>query len=219
MHLFGRNGVSISPPSDIVLGVASAVDPEKYRAAAERLSRLGETATGASEPVVAPVSTDKTGATNHAAAAQPTFTLPNTKPTGQSASTKTSSTTATDRETKAYKKFEAYLMQTFVESMLPKNASGIYGSGTAGEIWRSMLAEHVANEMASGTALGIAENIANFKARINKSTTSAAGNSGSVAQPTAPDSNTLSELQSLLSGNSQNTAASAMSGLLERRGS
>lgn len=204
--------MSISPPSDIVLGVASAVDPEKYRAAAERLSNLGETATGVTASA-APVSSGKMGGASNNVT-QPVFTLPSKAAAGTTSNT---STSASDREMKAYKKFEAYLMQTFVESMLPKNTSEIYGSGTAGEIWRSMLAEHIANEMASGTALGIAESIANFKSKVNKSTTSAAGSARNVVQPTAQESDVLSKLQSLLTGNSQNAASSAMSGLLERQ--
>ena len=36
--------VAITPPSDIVLDVARAADPEKYRVAAERLARLRATA-------------------------------------------------------------------------------------------------------------------------------------------------------------------------------
>jgi hypothetical protein len=36
--------VAIKPPSDIVLDVARAADPEKYRMAAERLARLRNTA-------------------------------------------------------------------------------------------------------------------------------------------------------------------------------
>ena len=48
----------------------------------------------------------------------------------------------------------------FVESMLPKDASDVFGKGTAGTIWRSMLAEQIGNEMAKGNGIGIAKQLA-----------------------------------------------------------
>ena len=39
------------------------------------------------------------------------------------------------------------VLKTFVEAMLPRNASSVYGRGTAGEIWKSYLAEHIAREL------------------------------------------------------------------------
>ena len=59
-----------------------------------------------------------------------------------------------------YRKFEAFILQMFVESMLPKDASDVFGKGTAGTIWRSMLAEQIGNEMAKGNGIGIAKQLA-----------------------------------------------------------
>jgi hypothetical protein len=59
-----------------------------------------------------------------------------------------------------YRKFEAFVLQMFVESMLPKDANNIFGKGTAGTIWRSMMAEQLGNEIAKGDGIGIAKQLA-----------------------------------------------------------
>ncbi len=51
--------------------------------------------------------------------------------------------------------FEAFVLQCFIEPMLP-SADGVYGGGTAGGFWKSMLAEKLAVEMAKGGGIGIA---------------------------------------------------------------
>lgn len=57
--------------------------------------------------------------------------------------------------------FEGFVLRSFVESMLPSGASSYFGSGTAGGIWRSMMAEEIGNELAKGGGIGIAASIAN----------------------------------------------------------
>lgn len=56
--------------------------------------------------------------------------------------------------------FEGFVLRSFVESMLPTEASSYFGSGTAGEVWRSMMAEEIGNELAKGGGIGIAASIA-----------------------------------------------------------
>jgi len=63
-----------------------------------------------------------------------------------------------------YRKFEAFVLQMFVESMLPKDATNVFGKGTAGTIWRSMMAEQIGNEMARGNGVGIAKQLAKSRA-------------------------------------------------------
>jgi hypothetical protein len=43
--------------------------------------------------------------------------------------------------------------------MLPKNATNVYGKGTAGEVWRSMLAERIGEELAKSGQVGVAERL------------------------------------------------------------
>lgn len=58
---------------------------------------------------------------------------------------------------KAYKKFEATMLQNFVEKMFTSDTSNVFGKGEAGHIWRSMMSEAVANEMAEAGGIGIAK--------------------------------------------------------------
>lgn len=79
-----------------------------------------------------------------------------------------------------YTQFEAYVMQSFIQSMLPADASNVYGSGTAGEVWRSMLAEHMATEIARTGDIGIADRI---RTAAQARTTETAAESGAVSAP------------------------------------
>lgn len=59
----------------------------------------------------------------------------------------------------AAKKFEAMVLQTFISSMMPKNAEGTYGQGMAGDMWKSMMAEKLADTVAEGGGIGIADRL------------------------------------------------------------
>lgn len=56
-----------------------------------------------------------------------------------------------------YRKFEASVLQTFIGSMLPKDSEEVYGKGSAGEIWKSMMSEQFADVMSQNGGIGIAE--------------------------------------------------------------
>lgn len=137
--------MAITPSADIVLDVARAADPDKYRAAVERLARLR-----------ANVSTDEV------------FTLPPAQtPAGSADRTNSTTrpleagaTTSSRRRLDAYGQFEAFVLQSFVQSMLPKNATNVFGRGSAGEFWKSMLAEKMGDELARSGQVGIARKLA-----------------------------------------------------------
>lgn len=59
-----------------------------------------------------------------------------------------------------YRKFEAFILQTFVETMLPKESEEVFGKGTAGGVWKSMLAEQLGNQLAKGKGIGLAKQLA-----------------------------------------------------------
>lgn len=56
-------------------------------------------------------------------------------------------------------RFESFVLGSFVETMLPKDDSGYFGGGTAGNMWRSMLAERIGEELARSGGVGIADMI------------------------------------------------------------
>ncbi|MGB3502515.1 MAG: rod-binding protein [Mesorhizobium sp.] len=58
-----------------------------------------------------------------------------------------------------FEKFEAMVLQNFVQSMLPQEAESVYGAGMSGDIWKSFLAKGIADQMARGGGIGIAERV------------------------------------------------------------
>jgi peptidoglycan hydrolase FlgJ len=48
--------------------------------------------------------------------------------------------------------FEAMMLNSFVGEILPKDASIVFGQGTAGDMWRSMLAEQVSLQIAKSAS-------------------------------------------------------------------
>jgi peptidoglycan hydrolase FlgJ len=140
--------VAGTPPSDIVLGVALAADPQKYRAAVERLRRASAAAD------VKPEASDWEASIARAAdVAQAGATGPPVS--GAVPGVPRQARSAPD----AFGQLEAVVMQTFIQSMLPKNAKHVFGKGIAGDIWRSMLAEKLANEMARSGQVGLAKRL------------------------------------------------------------
>lgn len=61
-----------------------------------------------------------------------------------------------DRE-KVGKDFEAMFLRQTLESILPESDNAVFGGGTAGSMWRSMLADRVSGVLAERGVLGISE--------------------------------------------------------------
>jgi hypothetical protein len=170
--------VAITPPSDIVLDVARAADPEKYRLAAERLARLRATADGPSPPAVADASTAMPRSlTNSPLVSGPASTSGGAQPR---------------RRLDAYGQFESFVLQSFVQSMLPRNATTVFGKGSAGEFWKSMLAEKMGDELARSGQIGIARRLA---AGAGHAVNPVATNTAGPLTPPPPLVNTLNGLQ------------------------
>jgi hypothetical protein len=127
--------VGITPPSDIVLGSMLAADPDKYRAAVERLRQFAA---------------DRPPPTVAAAPAAPVALAP------RAAVSAARRPAASD----AFGQLEAFVLQTFIENMLPSNAEVAFGKGTAGAVWKSMLAEQLAKQMALSGQVGLARRLA-----------------------------------------------------------
>ncbi len=60
---------------------------------------------------------------------------------------------------KTMQQFEAQVIQTFIEQMMPEATANNFGSGTAGGVWRSMLSEQIANQIAKAGGLGLREKV------------------------------------------------------------
>lgn len=122
--------MAISPPSDIVLDVARAIEPAGVEAARAQLARRG-------------------GALGGAAAV---FSLGDMR---NAATPETGAAKSPD----TFKRFEAMVLETFIQNMLPKNAENVYGNGVAGDMWKSMLAGKLADAMAERGGIGISDRI------------------------------------------------------------
>ncbi|AOO79289.1 rod-binding protein [Bosea vaviloviae] len=146
--------MAISPPSDIVLDVALAADPQRQRAAFDRLARMavpGAAATqfasaieGAGAVLQAP---GLAGARDKFASltlAKPSFAKPSAAAAGDQSAT-----------AKTLRQFEAQVISTFIEQMMPEATTNTFGSGLSGGVWRSMLSEQIAGEIAKTGGLGI----------------------------------------------------------------
>ncbi|MEP1129732.1 MAG: rod-binding protein [Nitratireductor sp.] len=121
--------MAISPPSDIVLDVARAVDQTDLAAARTRLA-------AAARSVVAGCETGGAADLRGRPAAD-----------------------AGARAPEAFRDFEAMVLQTFMQSMLPEDAQNVYGEGLAGEMWKTFLAQELSSEMAKRGGIGIADRI------------------------------------------------------------
>ena len=140
---------------DIILGVARAADSVKHREAASRLERISGQASGAANASAQPG--DSAPASGWSTDVRHAGTA-----TSRSARVISSSSSKDGPEQKpdVHVQFEALLLQNMIEAMLPKDTEALMGSGTAGNIWKSMLAEKIAAEIARTGTLGIAKQIA-----------------------------------------------------------
>ena len=50
---------------------------------------------------------------------------------------------------------------------MPKNANSVFGTGTAGDVWKSMLSEHIANKIAASGTIGIASRLIAAQEKID----------------------------------------------------
>jgi flagellar protein FlgJ len=147
--------MAINPGSDLLSDVLLAAEPRKAKAAAERLEKL------------APVDNSAAGAFDQvleAKAASPQFANSRTPLTV----TIGSQATVIPKPDHPYQLFEAAMLKSFFEMMLPTKANTFFGSGLAGECWRSMLAQALGTAVSKGQGIGIAR-VLEAKAQHTKS--------------------------------------------------
>ena len=100
-----------------------------------------------------------------AAAAAPPPRAPIAPPTQGAAfdvAAEPSAATPADRSgptAESFVRFEAMVLQSFLQTMLPKDTEAVYGEGMAGEMWQSLLAEQLGATMAKRGGIGIADRI------------------------------------------------------------
>lgn len=154
--------MAISTPGDIVLDVVKAADPAAAEAARSRL------------------------ATFAARAGETDFTVARDTHTARKAGA------APSPIPEAFRKFEAMVLHSFIETMLPKDTQSVYGEGLSGEMWQSMLAEKLGEAMAARGGIGIAERILKDHYIEGETTVPLQGVSGDPDRPERDAQNLLS---------------------------
>ena len=145
----------VTPTPDVVLDVLEAADPAMQRAATAKLDALKSPDADFAATMDGEVT--KAAATARAAADQSTAKAVPSEPGSSSAPVQVIKASS---PTDVYRKFEAFVLQVFVETMLPKQSEDLFGKGTAGTVWRSMMAEQLGNQLAQGKGIGIAKQLA-----------------------------------------------------------
>jgi Rod binding domain-containing protein len=145
--------MAIAPPSDIVLDTLMAADPARSQEVAARLAQLRPSRPGDFDTtLVDPAALEAVAPRKKAAPA--TTSLPR-----QSARIDTAAASRSSIPP-AYRKFEAFVLQTFIEAMLPHDSDVNFGKGVAGNVWRSMMAEQLGTAVANAGGVGIAKYLA-----------------------------------------------------------
>lgn len=163
--------MAIHLPSDIVLDVARAADPETVRAASARLTRLGATKAVADfgfSQIVDGMQTPAPAPRQAEGLAAREIGSQSVRPARRSPA-------------QVYQAFEALIFENLIEMMLPQHAAEIFGHGTAGEVWKSMLAQQLGVEVAKADRSGILSRLfASSVANAERTNDGASHASGSV---------------------------------------
>jgi flagellar protein FlgJ len=141
--------MAFNPHSDIVLEVLNAADPARASLAAERLAALA----GADAPA-GDFAADLDKAAS--SAAPPRALIPGL---ADARSALAAMPDAPDRVARAKVEFEATMLNSFVSQLLPKDAPGVFGQGSAGDMWRSMLSDQISRQIAKSGALGLSRKL------------------------------------------------------------
>jgi hypothetical protein len=137
--------MAIDPPSDLILDVMRAADPARRQMAVEKLAQTGSSEAAGTKFAAAMEGAQPANEAFSCGVPEPAAVFHRGMPKAE--------------VPEAYKKFEAFILQSFIQNMLPESSEATYGSGTAGEVWRSLAAEEMGKTMAEAGGLGIAERL------------------------------------------------------------
>lgn len=149
--------MSISPPTDLIVDVMRQADPGKVREASERLAAIGRSAppAAAGDDFRAHVKKAILEATGEQGRA------------GQQGPVQAPLSMAQDGHARVHmrekmspgEQLEAFVLTGLIESMMPKDAESVFGSGTAGSYWRSVLAQKLAAELTMAGGVGLRDQL------------------------------------------------------------
>lgn len=143
--------MSIFPSTDLIVDVAKAADPRRQQVALRRLEAAANapSVSFASLSSENPIKANVSGSSNWRAAGVGLRASYQTPASGAAVAPAAANSAAD-----AAKKFEALVLQTFFEALLPKDDEN-FGSGVAGGVWRSMMAEQLSAKFAASGVIGL----------------------------------------------------------------
>ena len=135
--------MAISPPSDIVLDVLNNADPSRLEVAQAQL-KAGQA----------------TAEAKRLASTDASFNATLMKDAVSDAHKLKHRLDGVEKKEvpETYRKFEAMVLQNFIKTMLPESDE-VYGKGASGEIWKGMMAEKIAEEIAKESGIGVADRL------------------------------------------------------------
>jgi peptidoglycan hydrolase FlgJ len=145
--------MAIKPSSDIVLEVLKAADPLRAQATTNRLTALGGGSVGAADDF-----TRVLDATEQSSIERPEATPDLSNMRARLSGVSLDEANA-QKAARTEIDFEASMLKTFVDAILPKDEADVYGQGTAGDIWKSMFADQIARQIAKSGAFGISKRL------------------------------------------------------------
>ena len=148
--------MAINPGSDLLSDALLAAEPQRAKAATDRLAGLAAN-DGAAAPAFEEALDAEAAATPRTGGTKSPLTV-----------TIGSQQTVVSNPVSPYQQFEATMLKSFFETMLPKKADAVFGSGLAGDVWKSMLAESLATMVSRTKSIGIAR-VLESRARRTKS--------------------------------------------------
>ncbi|MGD0720908.1 MAG: rod-binding protein [Roseiarcus sp.] len=145
--------MAIKPSSDIVLEVLKAADPARAQAVTQRLTALGAGAVGGPDDFAKVLEAAEPATPAAAPPAPDAADMRDRLPTIGAEDAEAAKAARTQID------FEASILKSFVDEILPKDETSVYGDGTAGDIWKSMLSDQIARQIAKSGAFGIARQL------------------------------------------------------------
>ncbi|MGA2794352.1 MAG: rod-binding protein [Roseiarcus sp.] len=145
--------MAIKPSSDIILEVLKAADPVRAQATTQRLVALGAGSVDAADDFTKVLdATEQSPVGGPEIAANAGGMRDRLTGVGLDAA-------SDQKAARVQIEFEASILKTFVDAILPKDETNVYGQGTAGDIWKSMLADQIARQIAKSGAFGISKRL------------------------------------------------------------
>lgn len=138
--------MAINPGVDLLSEALSAADPRQAKAAEEKLARMAAT----EGPAAVPFGSLLTPSASSDQALPPDPVPPPRM---------TNSGLLSVKAGKPFEQFEVTVLKTFFESMLPQKANAVFGSGFAGQVWKSWLAQSLAEVTGQAGGIGIARSL------------------------------------------------------------